>query len=136
MGDRGNIAIKQAPGQWLWIYAHWHGSEMASLAQNGIRLGKPRSNDLAYFNRCVITEATKGAMVGDPTGFGVGLERQDNQWNIVLIEPEARAVRIISRDGFFEKWDPDGPDPREVARYTFDEYLALTDSELERLRSL
>lgn len=129
MGDRGNIAIKQPDGQYLWIYSHGRGTELPAYVQNGIRLGHKRADDVPYFNRCILTETIGHAEEGDPTGWGVGFEAGDNEHEIILIEPADRRVSIVSKTGYFnDDWKIEKA--RVLMSFTFDQYYALPPDSL------
>jgi hypothetical protein len=127
MGDRGNIYITntategytagefQAGGRGIYVYAHWHGSELPELLQNALVVGRGRWTDDAYLTRIIIDQVTKPGRDAE-TGFGVSLVLGDNEHPITVVDLGRREVAWAAPG------DERTPD-RWVNRVPFAEYV-------------
>jgi hypothetical protein len=54
----------------LYVYTHWHGSEMPEMARAAIQAAKPRWGDEPYAARIIVDQLTKDCR-DQETGFGL-----------------------------------------------------------------
>jgi hypothetical protein len=82
VGDRANIICHQYPETpAVWIYTHWHGSELPSLLANALDTpqAKARIGDPSYLTRIVFCQIIKQVDDLDgETGWGIGTTECDN----------------------------------------------------------
>lgn len=109
MGDRGNIYITdsategysadefRAGERGIYLYAHWHGSELPELLQNALVKGRGRWGDDAYLTRIIIDQVTYAGR-DQETGFGVSLKRTDNQYPITIVDLGRQQVAWAAPD--------------------------------------
>ena len=72
MGDRRMAEIKTSEGS-LFLYVHYHGSQLPSMARKAVEVAKPRLGDESYWVRIVIDQLTKDGRDKE-TGFGLMLK--------------------------------------------------------------
>ena len=118
MGDRGNIAINQ----WgedgpVVLYTHWSGYRIKETAAKALdsKPGRGRWTDNAYLARIIFDVLTEGVH-GTETGYGISTSLCDNEYPIVVIDPNTQRVAIRSEAG----WK--GP-VNEPEGQTFQEYI-------------
>jgi len=123
MGARGNIAIKQSGDVRIYFYTHWRGSELPKILRDALGRGKNRWDDPAYLARMIFDEMTSGEK--GETGFGISTEVQDNEYPILVVNPDERVITI---DGI-------GSGPNVLAlgvapkhSWTFAEFAALPEN--------
>ena len=84
MGNRNNIIIKQPSvgveqTQPLYLYSHWHGSELRKVVANAIwKAPKQRLNQPDYFTRILFCEMVKGDIEG-VTDYGISVNLTPDQ---------------------------------------------------------
>ena len=128
MGDRGNIKIKEATGNSIYLYGHWMGYEMPRSLQQALRFGEGRWNDESYLTRCIITEICK-AERGN-TGFGVSTYPTDNEYDILEVDSETQKVRLLDKTGWHDEARDWEKAKRKVkAEWSFEQYCALPMAE-------
>ena len=124
MGDRGNIKVREANGNSIYIYGHWMGHEMPKRLQEALIFAKDRWNDESYLTRTLITEVCKGAR--DATGYGVSTYPTDNEYDVMEVESDSQVVRVLDKTGFHDEKRNWEKDQRKIkAEWTFEEYCAL-----------
>ncbi len=80
MGDRRMAEIKTEDGS-LYLYTHWHGSELPAMALAAVERAKPRLGDEGYWVRIVVDQLTKAGR-DQETGFGLMLKPQfEDEYN-------------------------------------------------------
>lgn len=100
MGDRGNVIVHQDPTDStppVWIYAHWHGSELPGMLAVALALPRAQSRlgDAAYLTRivfCSFMEQTND--LDGETGWGISTSEQDNEHAYIHLEAETGAVCV------------------------------------------
>ena len=102
MGDRGNIFITKNESTLdgdlgIYLYTHWNGYRIKQTLQTALKR-QQRWDDEAYLNRIIFCEMVKGFEEAE-TGYGISLEMQDNNNDIVNILTDPQEVRIGE-----EKW--------------------------------
>ncbi len=120
MGDRGNIVIKQfGSDERVYLYTHWRGTELPTILRDALasEAGRRRWNDNVYLARIIFTEMQRNAR--DPElGFGISTRLTDNEHPILVVDCEAREVRVEA--------DPDGrSSPAVGKRWSFEDYVKL-----------
>lgn len=93
MGDRANIVVKQSDGTGVWLYTHWHGSEMPKTLQAAMKRGKDRWDDTPYLARIIFCEMVKGNAM-DLAGFGITTSMTDNEYPVLTVDPDNLRVSI------------------------------------------
>lgn len=114
--DRANIKIKiNNQGSSIWIYTHWHGSELPHLLQDALAKARPRWNDASYATRILVDQITKDGR-DQETGWGLSLEIQDNERNILEVDLMHQQVLVLAESG------------ETLRKCCFDEYIAMQDA--------
>jgi hypothetical protein len=97
MGDRGNIfvtanedTLEAETG--IYLYTHWGGSRLKETLKRALSRHQ-RWDDEAYLTRIIFCEMVKGHESAE-TGFGISLEIQDNDNEIVSVLTELQMVKI------------------------------------------
>jgi hypothetical protein len=121
MGDRANIYVKNTPSTGVYLYTHWRGSELAVILRDALAR-KLRWNDDSYLTRILFDQMTKGE-TGEETGFGIGTSPPDNEHPLLVVDCDQRTVSV--------QGCPFDPDEEPELRFTFDEYLAITEDPRE-----
>jgi hypothetical protein len=71
MGDRAQLAVIDGDGPArVYLYTHWHGTELPETLKAALIRGKSRWDDSSYLTRIIFNEMTKGNEMGE-TGFGI-----------------------------------------------------------------
>ena len=102
MGDRANVKLVQRT--WageerpIYLYTHWRGSELAETLRAALRRGDGRWDDDSYLARIIWGEMTRDDPLGT-TGFGIGVERPDNEHRIIAVDCQKGTITIESEDG-------------------------------------
>src|SRR4051812_47180191 len=99
MGDRANIVIHDGSDPELWIYTHWHGSELASLLAHALDTpqAQARIGDGAYLSRIVFCQIMKQVDDLDgETGWGLSTTMQDNEHDLIHLDVQTGEVWIGS----------------------------------------
>jgi hypothetical protein len=116
MGDRANIKIKSNnQGCSIWIYTHWHGSELPHLLQDALAKARPRWDDASYATRILVDQITKDGR-DQETGWGLSLEIQDNEHNVLEVDLMHQQVLVLAESG------------ETLRKCCFDEYIAMQDA--------
>lgn len=118
MGDRANIVMDDA-GERVFFYTHWDGSELPSIAQDGLRAGESRWTDPSYLARIVFCSMVKG-QEGETTGYGISTRLCDNSYPLLVIDTTAQQVRFDAADGVYS-----GLDDTVGCSFSFKDYCAL-----------
>lgn len=99
MGDRGNIAIEQHDGKGgrVYLYTHWAGYRTPLTLQKALAssAGRSRWSDGPYLARIIFDAMTDGAH-GEETGFGISSYLTDNEYPILVVDPDAAVVKVES----------------------------------------
>lgn len=117
MGDRGNIAIREAAGQEVNFYSHDLGSKLPHIVRKALARGE-RWDDPEYLARIVFCELIKGRERED-TGFGISTARGDYNHPDVVMDMEHRTISYRSPETEVE-----------LRKGTFDEFITLTQEQL------
>lgn len=124
MGDRGNIRLVSSDGE-VWFYSHWSGSDLPHIVQRALAR-RQRWGDDPYLNRIIFCELVKGHEA-DETGFGISTAVCDNSHPIVVVDHVKQRVAFSS--------DTETGKVNEkncIIAWTFEEYIGLTKSKLEK----
>jgi hypothetical protein len=102
MGDRRMAEIKTSEGS-LFVYTHWHGSQLPSMAKAAVAAAKGRLGDEGYWTRIVVDQLTKDGR-DQETGFGIMLapnheDEYNNDKPSVIIYAKTGKVKVIGGDG-------------------------------------
>ncbi len=136
MGDRGNIVVRHEQAgvrldgttpietPEIWLYTHWSGSEIKTLAQNGLRRAvlDHREDDPPYLTRIIFQTLLDGDT--STRGYGISAAMGDNEHPIVVVDVAAKTVSLMSEPD-------DGKPAGTLASLSFDDFLALSKEELE-----
>lgn len=148
MGDRGNICINynNAYGQEskyppIYFYGHWSGTEMPFVLQRALKKHR-RWNDPAYLARIIFNELTAG-YEKEETGYGIAPYICDNEHDILEVCVEEKKVKRLAYswrkagdigqgkavDGLPDYYEGN---EKPIKEWTFDEFCALTEEELQK----
>jgi len=90
MGDRGNIVVRSAPKQEVFLYTHWCGSDVPRIVQIALRR-RQRWSDAAYLARILFDTLTEGDQ-GNETGYGISTYRCDYEHDDVVVDVAKQTV--------------------------------------------
>ena len=125
MGDRGNIVVMQSknPSDAVWLYTHWGGSDLNTILANALLRGKDRLDDPSYLTRIIFCELI-GDDIAGTTGFGISTRMDDNEYDVLLVNPFASVVYIFGEDsvGKDGKFSKDLDAAKSKNSYTFQEF--------------
>ena len=104
MGDRGNIKVVDDTGEGaIYLYTHWGGSEVKTIAANALARGRDRWDDPAYLAGIIFCEMVPEKMFQDATTLGmrVGISTYvcDNEHPIVVVDHKRQEVHFESQKG-------------------------------------
>jgi len=123
MGDRGNIVVRSAPKQEVFLYTHWRGTSVPLIVQTALKR-RQRWSDAAYLARILFDALTEGSH-GEETGFGISTHRCDYEHDDVVVDVAKQTVAYRN------------PENGAVTKtHSFEDFCALSDlqRELERVR--
>lgn len=69
MGDRANIEVRDGDER-VFLYCHWHGTEVAEILRRALHRGEERWTDPSYLARIIFCEMVHGHEM-ELTGFGI-----------------------------------------------------------------
>lgn len=69
MGDRANIEVRDGENS-VYLYCHWHGTEIAEILRRALHRGEERWTDPSYLARIIFCEMVDGHEM-ELTGFGI-----------------------------------------------------------------
>lgn len=98
MGDRRMAEIKTSEGS-LYIYTHWHGSELPAIAREAVEKAKVRLGDESYWTRIVIDQIIKDGR-DQSMGWGIMLKPNvEDEYNddkpSVILDAKDGSIRIL-----------------------------------------
>lgn len=101
MGDRRMAEIKTNDGS-LYVYTHWHGSQLPSMARAAVKVAASRLGDEGYWTRIVVDQITKDGR-DQETGFGLMLKpTHEDSYNddkpSVILNAKDGSVLVIGED--------------------------------------
>lgn len=127
MGDRANIRLIQPDNKGsIYIYTHGGGYNFPRDLQHALAAAKGRWVDKAYFNHIVIDQLTKGNRDSE-YGSGISLDRQDNEYNIIEVDLDAKTVAVRSDAGWHDAGDWEATSPLVAGPIPYADYIALVD---------
>ncbi len=94
MGDRGQVRFINEEGE-VWFYTHWGASDLVGVVQAGLRRGRGRWDDSEYLARILFCELV-GAHTAGVTGYGIGLSRHSDVWQVVTVDAVEQTVLVES----------------------------------------
>ena len=92
MGDRSNIVVVQPDNSRIFLYGHWMGDDNYRVAGQ-VLSRQERWNDHAYIARMLFSLMTSHDPNSD-TGFGISNHMCDNEYPIVVIDPQKQTVHL------------------------------------------
>ena len=92
MGDRSNIVVVQPDESRIWLYGHWMGDDNYRVAGQVLSEGG-RNSDHAYLTRILFSKMIAHDIHGT-SGFGISNTMQDNEYFIVVIDPQKQTVHL------------------------------------------
>lgn len=92
MGDRSNIVVVQPDNSRIFLYGHWMGDDNYRVAGQ-VLSRQERWNDHAYLARMLFSLMTSHDPNSD-TGFGISNTMCDNEYPIVVIDPQNQSVHL------------------------------------------
>jgi hypothetical protein len=115
MGDRGNIVLhygthKTRDGEReydpVYLYTHWHGSELPAILARALDRGRERWDDPSYLARIIFSEmvgsdeqdAWPGIAAPGTTGFGISPWAPDNEHPLLHVFLEQQLVEMSYDD--------------------------------------
>lgn len=114
MGDRANVCVREdEQDRGVYLYTHWDGSNLPQTLRDALAK-EWRWQDIQYLTRIIFDEMTKDEH-GTETGYGISSAVGDGEDRVLIVDG---ATQTVSKRGSERKW-------------TFDEYVHLTDAEVE-----
>ncbi len=103
MGDRSNIVIQETTygtrtGGRVWLYGHWMGERALTVVQSVIESGE-RLTDESYLARIVFEAMVPDDQRGDTTGYGISTRITDNEYPIIVLDPDKGTAWIEDEKG-------------------------------------
>ena len=92
MGDRSNIVVVQPDNNRIFLYGHWMGDDNYRVAGQ-VLSRQERWNDAPYLARMLFSLMTSHDPNSD-TGFGISTTMCDNEYPIVVIDPQNQSVHL------------------------------------------
>ena len=92
MGDRSNIVVVQPDNSRIFLYGHWMGDDNYRVAGQVLSTGS-RNTDHAYLTRMLFSKMIAHDLDGE-TGFGISNTMCDNEYPIVVIDPQKQTVHL------------------------------------------
>lgn len=92
MGDRSNIVVVQPDNSRIFLYGHWMGDDNYRVAGQTLSTGG-RNTDHAYLTRMLFSKMIAHDIDGE-TGFGISNTMCDNEYPIVVIDPQKQTVHL------------------------------------------
>lgn len=116
MGDRANIVVLDWRESPTYLYTHWRGHQCPAILQEALasEAGRSRWSDNSYLTRIIFSRMIRDDVDG-ATGFGISASMGDNEYPHLVVDPNKREVRMV----------PEGALDTTLARWTFEEYIAL-----------
>lgn len=131
MGERGNIGFVSVGNldadkiEIVWLYTHWQGYAIESLAANAIVAAQPRWGDSSYATRIALTTLVGG--VQGTTGWGVGTRPGEASYDVPVIDWDRQTVTMLPAEIVDNAWSDYHAVLKHYAsaeRMTFPEFLA------------
>jgi len=119
MGDRANIKFKFSNKKSIYLYTHWHGSELPHMLWRALAKLE-RWEDDSYLCRMVFSEMIKDNL-NESTGFGISPFMNDNEHLIIGVNPEKQLVTFESEKGKVKR------------KFTFKDYVLLDEDTLNNV---
>jgi hypothetical protein len=106
MGARINFVFKDVEGEpSVVLYSHWGETEWRRDIAMALEHSKPRWNDIAYFNRMMISYLMQDSTL-DETGFGIyALNGTDYDLGDTTVIVDLDNNTIIDEQGNAVDWD-------------------------------
>lgn len=101
MGDRGNICMEIEDGTEIYLYTHWHGSELKSILQSALIRGRSRWSDESYLARIIFSEMIKDS-VEELTGYGISTSLAEG--GVIKVNVAAQEVWHGTKHWSFEEY--------------------------------
>jgi len=99
MGDRANIAIKQYNSEErVWLYGHWIGARTIEVARTVIDR-RVQLADSSYLARVIFEAMIPEDQHGDSMGYGISTQITDNEYPIIVFDPNTQTIQIEESDG-------------------------------------
>jgi hypothetical protein len=96
MGDRSNIAIQDMNGNRVYLYAHWLGEDILTVAKDVLER-RERWDDEPYLARMMFNAMTKGDEDAS-TGFGITTYLSDYDYPVLVVNPSEQTVWLETVD--------------------------------------
>jgi hypothetical protein len=120
MGDRANIVVRDKGQPQIFLYTHWHGTELPETLRQALARHE-RWDDSPYLTRIIFCRMVKG-QEGDATGFGISTSMCDNEHPLLIVDIEKQQITIENEPGT-------AGIEGAPKTYTFAEYAALNRTE-------
>lgn len=140
MGDRGNIflidntlrANNEDRPLGVFIYAHWNGSDLARLVRDALAK-RWRWDDSQYLAR-IIYDTCVGDAFGKELSWGLSTHSVgDAEHPFVCVDLDNQEVYFADSDYYNPaKLDTPIPKPLPGKRWSFKDYVALSDKDLDK----
>lgn len=117
MGDRRQIKLvyngnDEQPAGELYIYTHWHGSELELIVANALDRGRDRWTDETYLARIIISEVIKASGIDETTGVGIAPYFMDTSYGEFTIDFRFNHVELAD-------------DRDEISVYSYEQFVQL-----------
>jgi hypothetical protein len=98
MGDRRQVILDYSDSGKIYLYSHWHGSDLLELTANALKQAKPRWSDVTYCARIIITSIIhETGQCCKETGWGIAPYHQDSEHEDIVIHLDSQQVSIGSK---------------------------------------
>ena len=116
MGDRSNIVVVQPDNSRIFLYGHWMGDDNYRVAGQ-VLARQERWNDAPYLARMFFETMIEGS-INKETGFGISTHMCDNEYPIVVIDPQNQSVHL---ENYI--WGDGGKFETITPQVTFEEFV-------------
>ena len=125
MGDRANVYCREV---WrdgseggVYFYSHYYGRELALVVKDALIRGKERWSEFPFLHRIIFSEMIQDDVSGD-CGFCISTRIIDNSYPVIVVDCSSGSVGFAL----------DGEEPKCVVQWFFEEYVAMSDTEIIR----
>jgi len=109
----------------IYMYTHWSGTVLWKQVREALARGRDRWGDSQYLGRILFCELVRESVL-DTTGYGLSTRLWDNEHAIIRVDD------LDSRVSFHRSGKERSPNDKGVASWSYEEYVAVPEAELER----
>ncbi len=119
MGGRANIIVETYPGEFVYLYTHWGGSNVPETLRRAIAR-RERWEDGSYLCRIIFCELCDD--YAGSTGYGISASITDNEYPLLVVRPD-KEIELHEFD--FNRWTAKGDFKEPVKTWLFTEFESL-----------